>query len=256
MRTGRLGSALALGTLFYVGCFTAVGEPDYWDPRRQGYLHPDGGGAFGPGGTGCPAVECSSYGDMESLDAVLEKLRGVPWPVIDKTTSVCLPASGDIPVTRTVSLRATDLELPAQCAPAGSCTGLTFKLSEGARGVTCLDHFCTALMLNSARFRVRLLVRDQYPTNPRYVPVVEVLPPCEAGCAQDEVTCGANHTCWPDLTEHCRFCLALPKEECACAGREESEACRVFESNSQSCAGKCIEGACEIAGGQPGCPSL
>jgi len=152
--------------------------------------------------------------------------------------------------------RPADLAPPPECAQLGACAGTTFEVSPRAQGVSCLDHFCSTLMLSGARFRVRLVLRDAYPSAPRYVPLAQILPACEVPCEPDELRCAALHTCWAESMDYCRFCLAAPQEECACQGKLEGEACRVFRTNDLTCSGTCQDERCVVEVGQPNCPSL
>lgn len=258
MRIRRLVWVLCVVAASESGCFLAVGPPeDGFVPSPDGGLpidpyHQDGGG--GPGQPGCPAVSCSSYGDVETLESLVGIIYLQPWTTVAKATSACLSASNDVNVTRTINLRSSDVILPNQCLVSGACAGLTFRLAEGAQGVTCLDQFCTALMLNGSHFRVRLLVRDQYPARPRYVPVMEVLPRCDASCQSDELTCSVNHTCWADKVETCRFCQSAPQEKCACVDKLEGDPCLLYKTNDMTCSGACVAGRCVLDPGQKNCP--
>jgi hypothetical protein len=218
----------------------------------------DGGfvGEDAGSGQGCPQLSCSSYGSSDTVESVVAILSEQPWTTIAKSTSACLAASDEIPVGQTVNLRATDVTVPAACQKMGTCSGLVFELGAGTEGVTCLDQFCTALMLASARFRVRMVLRDHYPLSPRYAPVVQVLAPCGTPCTALEVTCPTSQTCWSDAMEHCRFCLDGSAEVCACAAHGEGQSCTVFISNDTSCHGHCATGTCKIDPNQTGCPSI
>jgi len=253
----------AVGVLVGVGCFSPVGEPDYWRFARPhtgdaGWedLGADAGGGDVAWPRGCPQVDCNSYGDVEDVGGLLAQLATLSWTTIARPTSVCLPASNDFHVTRTVNISASDIPRPPLCSTPGSCAGLTFALSDGAEGVKCLDDFCTTLMLTGAHFRLRLVVFDQYPNVPRYVPIAQVLPTCQSPCAADELRCSAHHTCWRDSVEFCRFCLDYPQEECACLGKFEGDTCLFYLSNDLTCAGACTDGRCVLADGQPNCPTL
>ena len=256
VRTAVLAGAL----LAAAGCFSPVAEPDYWRWRKLIDQLADGGFPSdvdsGPGGPGCPHTGCGSAGNSSSLESVVATLAAQPWTTISKSTSTCLPTSDELSVSQTVNMRATDVAPPAQCAKVGTCTGLVFELSSGAEGVTCLDQFCTALMLDSAHFRVRMILRDHYPLSPRFAPVVQVLPPCGTACSATEKTCDTSDTCWPSAMDQCRFCLAAPAETCACADHGEGQGCTVYLSNDISCQGHCTAGTCKITPGQTGCPQI
>ncbi|MGC4123018.1 MAG: hypothetical protein QM765_52295 [Myxococcales bacterium] len=256
-----LASVLALAALS-AGCFSPVGELDYWTFQRARHdgglpdFHPGDGGGIVVDPRGCPAVGCAAFGVVDSIAGLRAQLATVPWTVVAKPTSVCLPASSDFVVERTVNLAAADIVRPSQCAAPGACAGVTFLLSEKAQGVGCLDGFCTTLMLNNARFRVRLIVHDLYPANPRYVPIAQVLPSCTVACEADELRCSAHETCWGDPHDYCRFCLAAPQEECACLDKLEADPCLVYITNDMTCSGTCKKDRCVLNAGQPDCPAL
>ena len=255
---------LLAGLLFCAGCFTPVGEPDPWHRHRDGGVEGDGG-LVGDGGSvvpvqpvipgpACPAVNCGSFGAAGSVEAVVGVLSVLPWRLVALPTSICLPASDDLPVSSTVSLQASDVTPPPVCGMDGICAGVVFRISPEAVGVTCLDQFCTALLLNSSRFRLRKTYFDQYPNSPRFAPIIEVLPPCGVPCHADQRSCDANHTCWADDLEYCRFCLDAPQARCACADHREGADCQVYLTNDLTCAGKCAAATCVINPGQPHCP--
>lgn len=259
MALRRAGSCLAGSALIaalLAACFDPVAEDRWHRPRDGGEAEPDGGelaGADGGGGEpGCPAVPCRTAGSFASEADLLSFLQVLGWTTVARPTSTCLRASDDLRVSRTLTLKAADVALPASCS---GCAGVTFKLSERAEGVTCLDEpVCSALMLSGARFRVRQVLQDPRPVQSVLVPVVEILPPCEAGCMAPEIPCAQNHTCWGDEIDHCRFCRAAPHATCACVGKSETEACRLYLTNDLSCTGTCQEGRCVANPGQSGCP--
>jgi len=235
--------ASSLVALAAVACFTPVGEPDYWSRVRRnadgGVLLSHDGGA----GVSCLPVECKQHGTVNNAESVVLILSSLPWTSIARRTSACLEASADVPVERTVSIAASDVVLPQQCWQ-GTCANLTFQIAPAVSGVKCLDQFCSALMLSGARFRVRQTLRDQYPMNPRYVPVVEFLPPCGTPCGATELTCQNHHTCWASELDLCRFCEGRPHEECACLGKAEGAGCLLYKTNDLTCRGTCAEGEC------------
>lgn len=243
-------------------CFSPVSEPDYWrfqQMRGDGGLvlvYPDGGSIPIVEPIGCPKVACAGYGTVENIEGLKAQLSTLSWTTVAKPTSVCLPASHDFTTSRTINLAASDIAPPLECVVAGACAGTTFLLSDEAEGVGCLDDFCTTLMLTSARFRLRLIVHDQYPDIPRYVPIAEILPSCQAACEPNELRCSAHDTCWKSDLDFCRFCVAAPQEECACLGKLETDACQVFVTNDMHCSGTCRKDRCVINAGQPNCPVL
>ncbi|HEY3450148.1 MAG TPA: hypothetical protein VGK67_27590 [Myxococcales bacterium] len=261
MRCG-LRVLATVGALLGAGCFSPVGEPDYWRYQRGRFDGGpdvevrDGGGEVVVDPRGCPPVACSSFGAVENVEGLEAQLSTLKWTVVARPTSVCLPASSDFSVERTVNLASSDIATPAQCLTPGACAGITFDLSEQAQGVGCLDDFCTTLMLTDARFRMRLILHDQYPDIPRYVPIAEVLPSCLVPCEPEQMRCSAHATCWADPHDFCRFCIAAPQEECACLDKLETEACVVYLTNDLTCTGTCRDDRCVLNAGQPNCPAL
>jgi hypothetical protein len=77
--------------------------------------------------------------------------------------------------------------------------------------------------------------------------VVEVLPPCAQPCAEGEVACEANHTCFGSAIEHCYSCLAGSAEQCACwdgsAFVADGTTCSMMVGNT-GCSGECQGGVC------------
>jgi hypothetical protein len=193
-------------------------------------------------------------GSASTVDAVTAALDSLPWTTVSLPTSVCLPASGELSVSETITLPASDVNLPPLCSAPGACAGITFDVSKEAVGVTCLDQFCTSLMLSGAHFRLRQVNYDQYPVSPRYAPIVQVLPPCGTACEAKQRTCEVNQTCWADDVEYCRFCVADTQERCACVSHQEGETCLLYTSNDMSCSGTCVSGSCQLKAGQVQCP--
>ncbi len=263
MRDG-LRVVAAVGALLGSGCFSPVGEPDYWAYQRARHDggvpvldgSADGGGGVVVGPQGCPKVACAAYGAVESIEALSAQIATLTWAAVARPTSACLPASSDLAVNRTVHLTSADIPLPPQCLAPGACAGVTFLLSEKAQGVGCLDDFCTTLMLTNAQFRLRLIVHDQYPDIPRYVPIAEVLPSCRVPCEAGELRCMAHDTCWADPRDFCRFCVAAPQAECACLDKLEGDSCLYYVTNDLTCSGSCRDDRCVLNAGQPNCPAL
>ncbi len=236
---------LLVGVALSLGCFSPVGEPEPWARQRHwgdgGWIEPVTGS-----GEGCPSIECRERGAAGSVRDLIGLLSDQSWTVVGRNTSICRPASDDVSVKETLALSAADIPLPAVCR-SGPCTSLGFVLAPGLVGVECLDHFCSALMLSGARFRVRLTLLDQYPMSPRYVPLVEVMPACQSPCASGDFQCPHQRTCWASELELCRFCSLRPPSECACVGHREGEDCLLYPTSDLACPGSCRGGVCELA---------
>jgi len=242
---------LLAGVALSLGCFTPVGEPEYWERQRR---WGDGGRIWVEpvtgSGEGCPSIACRERGSASNVRDLVGLLSDQSWTVVARSTSVCRPASDDVSVRETLAVSAPDIPLPAICST-GACTSLGFVLAPGLQGVKCLDDFCSALMLSGARFRVRLTLLDQYPMSPRYVPLVDVMPPCDRGGAKGELACTPQRTCWESELELCRFCSLRPPAECACIGHREGTDCVLYPTSDLACPGSCRAGVCELA--QPAC---
>ena len=51
-------------------------------------------------------------------------------------------------------------------------------------------------------------------------PVIQLLPPSDHGCDDDQILCDYDMVCYNDFEAYCNHCLALPQEACACQNEE------------------------------------
>jgi len=204
--------------------------------------------------------------DEGTLRALLD---GAPWSWLGPYTSARLEVTGDVSFTAAVVLDAAELAVPQGCAGQLDCRQrVGFTLDQNLVGVTCeaLDQESWLSLCGKVAFdagttvRFRATLQDTHPSEWNFVPMIEVLPSCEADCAEGELRCQADNTCWSGFETYCRLCLEEDKTVCPCqtvdGAKPDGEACSFMVSGDVICGGECNTGVCDYTGepGHAGCP--
>jgi hypothetical protein len=201
----------------------------------------------------CPATECMvgpTIADAQGLVATID--ASPTWFGLTPYTTGCLPASADVPITGTVTVRGDAIAVPAECAARTDCRqAVKFVLRDAPAGVECLEpeHIeCAAITAQDTTIRMRTVMVDVHPGEYNFIPVVEVLAACATPCGSAELACEASHTCWGNIRDHCAYCLGGSNEECACwTGSElasDGTECTMQVSGDAGFVGTCQAGAC------------
>lgn len=208
---------------------------------------------------------CGRASPVANEAQLLPLLASLTWTKVGPYTNTRLPLSDEIPVTSTLTVAAAPVPVPASCASRMDCRKQVGFNAGSTPGVTCKTpdpHYvtmCAEVQLAPGIYRFRALLADHHPSQYNFVPVIEILPGCDAECAPNEQRCAADHTCWGNSTGYCLFCLALEKESCACMNKngplEEGAFCSYAVSGDVLCSGTCEQSRCEYNGppGHAGC---
>jgi len=204
--------------------------------------------------------------DAAALGALLDEAS---WSWVGPYTSTRMEVTGDVHFTDAVVFDALDLAVPPGCAGQFDCRQrVGFTLGQDLAGVTCdaLDEESWLSLCGTVAFdadttvRFRATLQDTHPSEWNYVPIIQLLPACEAECAEGELRCPADNTCWSSFESYCRLCLEEDKTICPCqtidGDAEDGESCSFMVSGDVMCGGECKAGACEYTGepGWAGCP--
>jgi hypothetical protein len=227
----------------------------------------DGGS---PAGDADAAITSCSLATLAADEGTLRALLdGAPWSPLGPYTSARPEVTGDVSFTADVVLDAADLAIPQGCAGIFDCRQrVGFLLDQPLVGVTCEASepepwlsICAKIAFDagtSVRFRATL--QDTHPTEWNSIPIIQVLPSCEADCAEGELRCQADNTCWSAFEPYCRLCLEKDKEVCPCqtddGAKPDGEDCSFMVSGDVICGGECMTGFCDYTGepGHGGCP--
>jgi hypothetical protein len=158
-------------------------------------------------------------------------------------------------VSGSFTVRGEDIAVPASCGT-GCGQQVRFRLRDEPAGVECigpLSYFdftlCDEVTLTDTTVRLRMLLEDVHPAQDNIIPIVEVMPACETACADDQIACGATHTCWDTARDHCAYCLGGDNEACGCWNGEafagDGETCTIALTGDTYVSGTCQTGVCE-----------
>jgi len=197
----------------------------------------------------CPVQACETGSVVTRADDLVTMINGTTeWLAVSEYSTGCRPASKDVPVTGTITVRGDALAMPAACPYCNP--QIFFRLRDQVPGVECVEPeywfdfmVCRAITVTDTTLRLRTTIFDTHPSEYNYAAIVEVLDSCAAPCAA--FTCAASHTCWSTARDYCAFCLAGTNEECACYTETNN-----FAADGASCSyyisGDLIElGACQ-----------
>lgn len=203
----------------------------------------------------CEPETCVAAITVTTAGELAAKLDFTGAPGVGRYTTGCLPASGDITARGTITLRSTDVAVPAGCT--SDCRQkVMFRLRGEPAGVTCLEpeHWydftlCAGVTIADTTVRVRPVIQDTHPSAfGNSSPVVDVLPACTAPCGSSQVACPATHTCWQTPRDQCAYCLGGDNEQCACwdgtAPLADGTHCAYFVSGDVEVSGTCVSGTC------------
>lgn len=206
----------------------------------------------------CADTTCAVGPTVASVGELAALIEATPdWVTYGPYTRGCLPASADVAISGTLTVRGGDVELPESCQLRADCRkAVWFRALSAARGVECLDPeqwygftLCAGLRLSDTTVRLRMVMQDIHPSDANFVSVVDVLPACAAPCSSTEHACEATHTCWADPRDHCAYCLGGSNEACACwngtAFDADGTRCEVAISGDVYVPGTCRAGTCE-----------
>jgi hypothetical protein len=212
--------------------------------------------------------ECAAATKVSSATDLIAHLDTLTWEWVGPYSSTLLPVSDDIELSTKLTVEAKDIAVPADCLNRPDCRHqVTFMINSSMARVFCEEEEqveflsgCAKLSLDTLTVRFRASLQDTHPSQYNFVPIIEVLPECNAPCSQGQFECEANHTCWGSFGAYCRLCLAADKQDCACLtaqGPKPDDAdCEFMVSGDVMCSGKCKDGRCEHTGtpGWAGCP--
>ena len=209
----------------------------------------------------CPEQACQPGATVSSADELALLINFTPTVSDARYTTGCRPASSDVAVQGTITLRSSDVAVPSGCEAPGCRPQVMFRLSDapgGASpaGTTCLDpeHWfdftvCGGVTIADTTVRLRSLLRDVHPGTPGYVPIVEIVPACAAPCAEGQLACAATHTCWQNARDYCAYCLGGDNDQCACwngtAPTADGAACSFYVTGDIAELGTCVAGRCD-----------
>lgn len=185
--------------------------------------------------TGSPATEAAH---IDALIAASE------WPGLAEYTTGCLPASKNIPVQGTITLRGADHDgkfRPRDLVPGVECIGAQYYWDFMT---------CDEVTLTNTTIRIRTVTQDIHPAPENHLRLIEILDACESGCAAETFACEATHTCWPTERDYCAYCLGGDNETCGCwedgALLPNGSECSIFVSGDIIASGVCEAGRCEV----------
>ena len=198
-------------------------------------------------------VKVDSAGKLAGVIRALNWDREGPY-----TTAQGMNVSRDIETTRSVSLTAKDIAIPAVCLKRDDCRkAVTMVIPRDMTRVKCTktedvlgtEHCVEAMIMEKTIFRIRGKLVDTHPFTYNFIPVVEFLSPSTQGCKPGELQCAKDKTCWKNFNGYCRYCLGRPVDKCACQNEKgplpDKTACSFFISGDLMCMGKCRDGQCE-----------
>lgn len=172
----------------------------------------------------CPETACGTVTELTDEAALKAFLAAAPW---HENAAWCA-VSDEVHFAGPLSVQAADIAAPnwcdePPCAP-------VFQLLTPVPGITCtepMNHpskFCPEIRIDQAQFRVRpgRWVSQGFVTT--ITPVLGIVGPCDASCAENEATC-PNHTCFPvpmaDYSPfHCLLCRGGDDQMCGCWGEQ------------------------------------
>jgi hypothetical protein len=239
-----------------IGC---SGNGDLVDEDGGANRATDGGaGGFPEFAAACVPSACMMGPTVSAAGTLVAIIEATTWAPVGRHTSGCLSASADIAIEGALTLRSEDVAVPGWCSARNDCRNqVMFRVRGQAAGVTCLDPeiwfdftMCAGVALADTTIRLRTLQQDVHPSHVgNFIPLVEVLPPCAASCAAQEVSCEATHTCWGSVADHCAHCLGGSRAVCACwdgsSFKADGTPCTYFAGNDIGVLGQCRAGVCQ-----------
>jgi hypothetical protein len=214
------------------------------------------------------AVPCKPPTAVQSEADLIAALNALPWQGIGPYSSKVLQVSDDFQFTTEVTLDAAKVAVPSSCMNASDCRHeVAFQLPNNLAGATCktkvsagVIEACKVIAIKSTTVRFRANFIDTHPSQYNFVPLIRIVPECNAPCAQGEIRCLATNTCWASFLSYCKLCLAKDNQACPCLTEQgpkaEGTSCYFMVSGDVVCEGECKDGVCEYTGkpGWAGCP--
>ncbi len=192
-----------------------------------------------------------------SADKLTNILRTLDWDHEGPYTAKGVCLSEDIEITRSFTLAAKDVVVPAECSKRDDCRkAVTMVIPKDMKGVKCVrienvlgtEHCVQVDLAEKSIFRLRGKLVDTHPWTYNFIPVVELVQASVDGCQPGELQCTRDKTCWKSFNSYCRYCLERSVTTCACENEKgllpDRTSCSFFISGDLMCLGKCRDGQC------------
>jgi hypothetical protein len=213
-----------------------------------------------------PPVGCAPAAQIAEASQLVTALDSLAWEFVGPYSSKLLAASDDFTISGEISVAGTQLAVPADCAGRTDCRHqVAFVLPKPLPGVTCTtpdnevpyySNPCAKLTISDATVRFQPMLADTHPSGYNNVPILTVLPACDAQCDEGEFRCNAVNLCYSYYETFCLLCLQKDKKTCPCVDetgvKPDGTQCTWMVSGDMACGGECDDAVCTYKGNDPG----